>query len=175
MAPTLILIGFMGSGKTAVGRQLARQLGWSFADADHVIEQELGTSISEVFATAGEAAFRKQEETVVLGLLDQAAAAADGSVVSLGGGAVTIDAVRERLSGEPLVVLLQTDLETAYARARGGSRPLAADEQAFRQLYDSREQLYRSVAKIMVDVGEKDIKQVAAEVARLIMGRKGKA
>lgn len=168
MAGSLILIGFMGSGKTAVGESVARNLGWNFRDADTQIEEELGMSISRVFEQQGEAAFRRAEEDVVLKLLDEAAAASQGVVLSLGGGAVTNARVFERLKAEPLVVLLDADLETAFARAQDGKRPLARDLARFKELYGEREELYRSVAKVVVDTRGMNVEETAAEVARKI-------
>jgi shikimate kinase len=168
LAPTLILIGFMGSGKTAVGNYLARGLGWDFFDADPMVEEQAGASIAEIFKQEGEAAFRRAEEGVVLGLLDEADVSSEGTVVSLGGGAVTIPAVAERLRCEPLVFLLDEDVNRAYARARRSSRPLARDADEFRRLYAQREKLYLELARYVVDTKENDVKTVADEIVMVL-------
>ena len=174
MAEGLILTGFMGTGKTAVGRRLANRLGWDFFDADPLVEEHMGMTIPEIFEIHGEPGFRKAEEAVVLGLLDEAARAEKGAVISLGGGAVTIPAVYERLTKEPLVVLLDEDVDTAYERARGSRRPLAGDPERFRDLYSQRESIYRSVAKYIVDTRGLDSSAVASRVIELIHERTGR-
>ena len=168
MASSLILIGFMGSGKTAVGERLSRELNRDFFDADLVVEQRMGISISEAFATLGESGFRQAEERVVLELLDRAASEPGGAVISLGGGAVIIHEVFERLRQEPMVVFLDEDVETAFKRAQNGRRPLAADPGRFRELFKERENLYRGLAKFTVDTRGKAVNQVAAEVMKMV-------
>ncbi len=102
MAPTVILIGFMGTGKSAVGSCLARGLGWNFFDADIQIEKRMGMPVAEVFEKHGEETFRTAEAAVVTGLLDEAASSREGTVISLGGGAVTAPETARRLRREPL-------------------------------------------------------------------------
>ena len=85
-------------------------------------------------------------------------------MISLGGGAVTIPAVYERLLEEPLVVLLDEDIDTAFKRASGGKRPLAADHDGFQALFSERESLYRSVAKYIVDTRRLDVDQVTDRI-----------
>ncbi len=159
----------MGTGKTAAGEQLARRLGWRFVDADRKLEAAMGMSIAEAFASRGEEYFRELEERLVLELLDEAQEAVDGSVISLGGGAVTGKKVRERLEDEPLVIMLDEDVETAFARASDGSRPLAAEAAGFRRLYDERTYLYRQAAKHSIDTRGKDVEAVAEEMAAIVV------
>ena len=173
MADSLILIGFMGSGKTTVGKCLAVKLGWDFFDADPLVEEHLGMRIHEIFEIHGEPGFRKAEEAVALGLIDQASRVEGGTVISLGGGAVTIPAVYERLTLEPLVALLDEDINMAFSRARGGRRPLATDREKFKALYAERESLYRSVAKYIVNTRGLDVEQAADMVIGLINKRTG--
>ena len=158
----------MGSGKSAVGRYLARGLGWDFFDADPIVEEHAGASIAEIFRMEGEAAFRRAEEGVVLGLLDEADASPEGTVVSLGGGAVTIPAVAERLRRQSLVFLLEEDVDRAYARVRRSSRPLARDAESFRRLYAEREKVYLELARHVVDTKDKDVKRVADEIVKVL-------
>ena len=109
----------MGAGKTSAARAAAAALGASALDSDHVLEQRLGCSIEEYFASHGERAFRAAEEEVVSELLEQPPA----PVLSLGGGAIASERVRPLLERHT-VVLLDVDEETAWRRA-GGRRPLA--------------------------------------------------
>jgi shikimate kinase len=173
LAASLILTGFMGTGKTAVGEFLSGRLGWDFFDADPLVEQQMGMSIQQIFEIHGEPGFRQAEEAVVIGLLREAANSRRGTVVSLGGGAVTSPAVYERLLQEPLVVLLDEDIEMAYRRARGGKRPLAEDREHFGKLYAERESRYRSVAKYIVDTRGLKIDEVADRILELIHDRTG--
>lgn len=137
----LVLVGFMGSGKTSLGRQLGERLGRPFLDLDAAIEERAGMSIPELFAERGEAEFRRIEEHAArVGL-----AAHEHAVVALGGGAVTSAETRHRIA-EHFVVLCDVDADLAWRRARGSERPLARDEQQFRRLYAEREPLYRQVA-----------------------------
>jgi len=147
----VILIGFMGAGKSTVAGELARALGVDALDSDELLEARLGHSIAEEFERGGEPSFRAQEEELVCALL---AGAKGGSVISLGGGSVLSARVREAL--EPhLVVLVDVEPEVAWERvgqsANGsrraqGSRPLARDREAFFALHAERRALYEQVA-----------------------------
>jgi 3-dehydroquinate synthetase/shikimate kinase len=137
----IVVVGFMGSGKSSLGRQLGGLLARPFLDLDSAIEERAGRSIPELFAERGEPEFRRIEEHAVRVAL----AAPEPSVVALGGGAVTSAETRAGIA-EHFVVLCDVDVELAWRRARGSSRPLAQDEQEFRRLYDERQPLYREVA-----------------------------
>ncbi len=104
----IVLTGFMGSGKTTVGPLLAARLGWSFLDVDDVIEAEAGTTIAEIFARHGEAAFRKQEQETIARL-----AAGDSLVLALGGGAIEHEATRALLLTTPGTLLVHLEVELA--------------------------------------------------------------
>jgi shikimate kinase/3-dehydroquinate synthase len=137
----LALVGFMGSGKSTVGREVAERLGRPFLDLDQAIEERAGKTIPELFDERGEEGFRQIEAHAVRVAL----AATEPGVIALGGGAVTTVANREALSAA-LTVLVDVDVETAWARVRGSDRPLARDEARFRRLYDERQPLYHEVA-----------------------------
>jgi shikimate kinase/3-dehydroquinate synthase len=137
----VVLVGFMGSGKTALGRQLGESLERPFLDLDAAIEERAGKSISDLFAERGEQEFRRIEEHAVRVALG----ATEPSVLALGGGAVTSAETRGRL-GTHFVVLVDVDVDLAWRRARGSDRPLARDEREFRHLYDVRQPFYREVA-----------------------------
>ena len=114
------LIGFMGAGKSTVGREVASRLEREFHDLDDEIEQATGKTIPELFAEHGEDYFRGLELTHLSGLQD-----AKPAVVALGGGAVTTQGVRDLLRRRAVTVLVDVDVETAWERAGGTDRPLA--------------------------------------------------
>jgi shikimate kinase/3-dehydroquinate synthase len=138
------LIGFMGAGKSTAARTAARVLHARAVDVDRVVEERLGKPIPEIFRQDGEAAFRATEEQVTLELLG-----ADHGVIALGGGAVSSAAVRRALAGH-LVVWVDVDLDTAWARAEGTGRPLAADRSRFERLYAERQPLYDECSDVVV-------------------------
>lgn len=131
----LVLIGFMGAGKSTLARQTAGAV-----DTDTVLERELGEAVEEFFDREGEAAFREREEEVVL-----AALASGAPLVALGGGAVLSERVRAALA-DHAVAWLQVSPETAWERAQGAGRPLARDEQRFRELHEQRRAIYAELA-----------------------------
>jgi shikimate kinase/3-dehydroquinate synthase len=138
-------IGFMGSGKSTAARAAAEVLDAEAIDADAVIEQRLGKPIARVFAEDGEAAFRGAEEAVTLELLGDLR----NRVVALGGGATGSPRVRRALSGR-LVIWLDVDPETAWARAVGTGRPLARERARFEALHAEREPVYEELADAIV-------------------------
>ncbi len=161
----MALVGFMGAGKSAVGRELAAALGIPFVDTDELIVAEAGP-IAAIFAERGEAGFRALEADVVTAAV--AAAAERPCVLALGGGAVLSGAVREALRSLPHVVWLAAPPERLWARVAGEgpeTRPLAADESSFRALLAGREPLYREVATEVVETAGRSPAAVAADVA----------
>jgi shikimate kinase len=169
------LVGFMGAGKSAVGRELAAVLGIPFVDTDELIVARTGP-IEAVFSERGEAAFRALEAEIVV------AAVADAlqrpCVLALGGGAVLSGEVREALTRLPSVVWLAAPPGVLWERARASGqavRPLAADETAFRALLAAREPLYREVATQVADVAAHPADVVAADLASRLTGAAGAA
>jgi shikimate kinase len=163
----VFLTGFMGAGKTSVGRALAARLGWRFVDLDDRIITVAGCSIADLFREAGEPAFRRAE-TQALSMLLVELRQAPGAIIALGGGAF-VQAANARLLqefGAP-VVFLDAPAEELRRRCRhmAGSRPLYADENQFRQLYEARRSGYMK-AGLRVETVEKTVGQVAAEVAQ---------
>jgi len=145
---SVVLVGFMGAGKTTVGRLVARELGLGLVDTDDLIAARFG-AIAEVFEKRGERGFRDLEREVVLAELE--AAQTEPRVLALGGGAVTVDDVRQALTRLPHVVWLDAPPDVLFARASaGGSRPLARDAAGFEALYGRRAPLYKGVATIVV-------------------------
>jgi shikimate kinase / 3-dehydroquinate synthase len=146
----IVLVGFMGAGKTSAARALAGPLDSRPLDADHELERVLGEPIEGFFDREGEAAFRVREEEVVLELL----ARPDTRVLALGGGALASERVREALVGHT-VVYLEVDPRDAWRRASGKGRPLARDESRFAELHEQRRPLYESVADVILPPGER--------------------
>ena len=143
------MIGFMGAGKSTAARSAALALGATAVDVDHVIQERLGKPIDQVFAQDGEAAFREAEERATLELLDPASGAGSSRVLALGGGAIGSAAVREALR-DHLVVWIDVDPETAWARCKGTGRPLAVDRERFGSLFSEREPIYQQLADVVV-------------------------
>jgi shikimate kinase/3-dehydroquinate synthase len=141
----VVLIGFMGAGKSTAARSAAAALGCRPLDADDVIEERLGKPIQRVFAEDGEGPFRAAEERITLELLD----ATDTHVLALGGGAIGSAAVREALRDQ-LVVWVDVDVESAWERCQGSDRPLARDRAEFERLYAQREPIYAGLADVVV-------------------------
>lgn len=154
MAPKAVLVGLPGSGKSTIGRRLAKALGVGLLDTDVAIEQRTGRSIADIFATDGEQEFRRIEEDVVRGAL----ADHDG-VLSLGGGAVTSPGVRAALAGHT-VVYLEISAAEGVRRTGGNTvRPLLAGPdraEKYRALMAKRAPLYRRVATMRVDTNRRN-------------------
>jgi shikimate kinase len=153
----------MGSGKSTVGRILARSLGYAFVDMDAVVEHRAGTSIARIFEERGEEAFRRLEEEAVAGL-----AARTRIVVAAGGGAPVRDANRRFFTEMCDTFHLEVSLETAADRAgTGAARPLlAGGAESVRRLYEERLPLYRALGTGVPTDG-----RTPAEVAEEIVSR----
>jgi shikimate kinase len=152
----LSLVGMPGSGKSTVGRQLARRLALPFFDSDHLIEQRLGCSIREYFAREGEPAFRDVEEQVLREL-----AQGPSAVVATGGGAVLREANRSGLREGGRVIYLRSSPEELYRRLRHDThRPLlqVADPLAkLRVLHGERDPLYHEAAHFQIETGRPSV------------------
>jgi shikimate kinase len=165
MAPKAVLVGLPGSGKSTIGRRLAKALGVEMLDTDAAIEAETGRSIADIFATDGEKEFRRIEERVVR----RALAEHDG-IVSLGGGAVTTPGVRAALDGHTVIFLEITAAEGVRRTGGNTTRPLLAGgdrAEKFRALMSQRVPLYRRVATIRVNTNRRN----PGAVVRYIVSR----
>ena len=150
------LIGLPGSGKSTVGRQLARRLQLPFFDSDHAIELQLGCSIREYFEREGEARFRDVEQSVIDELTQK-----PKCVLSTGGGVVLRSANRQHLHARARVVYLNSSPEELYRRLRHDtSRPLlqVADPlDRLRELFTQRDPLYRETAHFIIETGRPSV------------------
>jgi shikimate kinase len=152
----LVLVGLPGSGKTTVGRQLARRLHLPFVDSDHAIEQRLGCTIREYFEREGEDRFRDLESEVLADLCQN-----HQGVLSTGGGSVLRPINRERLREKAQVFYLRSSPEEVFRRLRNDqNRPLlqVADPQArLRELFEVRDPLYREAAHYVIETGRPNV------------------
>lgn len=152
----IALVGLPGSGKSTVGRQLARRLAVPFVDSDHVIEERLGCSIREYFDREGEARFRDVEEEVIDDLSRE-----HRGVLATGGGAVLRPANRQHLRERGQVVYLRSTPEEVFRRLRHDvSRPLLQVEDPLtrlRDLFAARDPLYRDAAQFVIETGRPSV------------------
>ncbi len=164
----VFLVGFMGAGKSTVGRALARQMDWPFEDLDERVQAREKRSIEQIFWESGEAEFRRAEHEALRELL----ADLDSSprVVALGGGAF-VQAQNAALLAEAAVpvVFLDAPVEELFRRCQQEpvERPLRRDLEQFRQLYLGRRPHYLA-ASLRIETGGKDVEIVAAEVAEIL-------
>jgi 3-phosphoshikimate 1-carboxyvinyltransferase len=166
----IVLVGFMGSGKSTVGAELARLLGWRLVDMDRRVEEHVGLSIPEIFGRHGEAAFREAEREVAREI-----AGLRHCVVAAGGGAFAFPETREVLRRDAMTVWLRCDFQTAAARiGRAAARPLAAHRETMAQLYAEREASYR-LADWAVDSAHSSPGRVARLIRERIFGDGGTA
>ena len=158
----IVLVGFMGAGKTTVGRLLAAELGVPFTDSDHVIEDRAGKPIRQIFAYDGEPAFRALEHQVIADLL-----AGPDIVLAVGGGAVEHPLTRKLLAEAP-VAFLRVGYDEALRRVGGdGGRPMLARHD-IADVYAARQAAYAAVATLTADVDGRSPEDISAGIlARL--------
>jgi shikimate kinase len=161
------IVGYMGSGKTTVGRLLARALDREFVDLDRAIVKQAGKGIPEIFAEHGEERFRDLEHRA---LLDALRGRTPG-VVACGGG-IVVRPDNRALLRDVTTVFLEEDTDVLYQRTRGPGRPLrAASREEFQVRYAERLPLYKEVADIEVEVDGRPPAQVAEEVLACLSKR----
>jgi shikimate kinase len=165
----VVLIGFMGAGKTTVGRALAKSLRWNFLDLDDVIEQREHKTIAEIFAASGEPAFRQTESAALAALLQDHGTGGD-LILALGGGAFVQKQNRDALiSAGAITILLEAPVEELRRRcqAEHNVRPLARQDARFNELFAARRADY-ALARFTVQTHNKSVQQVTAEIERLL-------
>ena len=164
MGGPVAIVGYMGSGKSTVGRMLARSLGWDFVDLDREISRQAGRAIPEIFKISGEAQFRDLEHRALLVTLD----GKRRRVIACGGGIVERPDNRANLTAIP-TVFLREDIGVLFGRTRDAQRPLrAAGRKEFERRYERRLPLYEQVADLEVDVRGRPPAAVAKEIERWI-------
>jgi shikimate kinase len=154
----IVLVGFMGAGKTTVGHLLAERLGLPFTDSDEVIEQRAGRPVRQIFAEDGEPAFRTLEHQVIAGLLD-----GPSLVLALGGGAAEHPGTRDRLA-RVQVVYLQVGYEQAMRRVGGDpGRPLLARPD-LAATYQRRLPLYTELATLTISTDGRHPEAISQDI-----------
>ena len=153
---SIIFVGLPGSGKTTIGRQLARRLDAPFVDSDHVIEQRLGCSIREFFAREGESSFRDIEQDVLNELTRT-----HRGVMATGGGSVLQSANRQQMREHGHVIYLRSSPEEVFRRLRHDTaRPLLQVDDPLsrlRELFEVRDPLYREAAHFVIETGRPSV------------------
>lgn len=161
----LYLVGFMGTGKTTIGRAVAQKLGFELLDSDAEIERLKGKTIPDIFAQEGEPAFRQLERTFI-----EAGHPARHAVVACGGGLVVQPGMLDLLKSKGVVVCLHASLETVLKRTQGNrNRPLLNVEDPFeriRALYTAREPIYRRSGTLVLTDG-RPLHDVVTHVLRI--------
>ena len=168
----MFLVGFMGSGKTRVGRELAGGLGWDFLDLDTLIESREGKSVPAIFGDHGEAGFRRAE-TAALGEL--ISGLQRDTVVALGGGAFVQEQNRKLLQGWPSIFLDASPQELWRRCCQDpAERPLRKSQSQFEQLYLERLPFYK-MAQVTVETMDREVSAICDEIkGTLKLGGSGK-
>ena len=159
---TIVMVGLMGAGKTAIGRRVAARLGLPFVDADDEIEAAAGSSIGDIFERLGEASFRDGERRVIARLLDGPA-----KVLATGGGAFMDGETRERIAARGISIWLRADIDTLVRRtSRRNDRPLLRNgdpKEILSRLMNQRYPIYQQ-ADIVVDSFDAPAEETLANV-----------
>ena len=170
MTERVVLVGFMGAGKTTVGRELAALLGWAFVDLDAEVEARAGRSVAAIFDSDGEAAFRALERAAAVDAMRHPRA-----VIAAGGGAFAEPATRAVLEAGATTVWLRCDLPALLARIPAdGSRPLGRNRATIGALLSQREPVYR-LAALTVDTTDCAPGEAARAIARAIGRREARS
>ncbi len=170
LVKTVVLVGMMGAGKTAVGTALARQLGVPFRDSDEEIVRAANRSIAEIFERDGEPFFRSRETEVISRLLR-----GTPCVLSTGGGAFLSEANRQLIHDVGVSVWLKADLEILWQRVRHKTtRPLlrtANPRETLRTLYEARQPLYAQADIVVESAAERSVDEMASRVVEALKTR----
>ncbi len=159
---SIVLCGFMGSGKTVVGKELAKIMGCRFIDTDELIEQEQGVAIKAIFATRGEDYFRDLEHDICARIADM-----KNCVISTGGGAMTFQRNIDVLKGKSSIVFLDASFPIICDRIGSSTnRPLFADRDKAKSLYDERKSKYSAAADYIIN-GDMSARKTALEIAEI--------
>lgn len=160
----MAIVGYMGSGKSTVGRLVAEELGWDFVDLDRAVAERVGLSIPEIFESSGEPHFRNLERRELLDALD----GPSDRVIACGGGVVIDPRNRARLMEVPTVFLWE-DTDVLYRRTRGPGRPLRGTSfEDFARRYAERLPYYLEVASLHIEPDNRPPRRVADEIVEWV-------
>jgi 3-dehydroquinate synthase len=169
----IILVGMMGSGKSTVGRALAKHLKMKFVDSDHEIQQRTGVSINHIFDVEGEQGFRARESVELESILQQ-----EGLVLATGGGSILLKNNRELMKSHGLVIYLHANINELWQRTKHDkARPLLQNDDPLQKLYDLYEQrnaLYMEVADIVLQTARQSVHSLILQLAKQIENSKNK-
>ncbi len=169
----LILIGMMGSGKTTMGRALAKHLGKTFVDSDEEIQYRTGVTIPHIFDVEGEAGFRVREAQVIADLVLR-----DNLLLATGGGAVLTEYTRDVLPANGIVIYLRAQVHDLWLRTRNDkNRPLLQTGNAhakLSQLFEQRDPIYQQVADLIVPSGKQSVHSMMLSLINEVEKFKGK-
>ncbi len=167
---SVVLVGMMGAGKTAVGRALSEKLGVSFLDSDHEIETAANLTVPEIFERDGEPFFRKRETEVIARLLEE-----EPSILSTGGGAFLSELNRENISAKGVSVWLDADIDLIWNRVRyKNTRPLlrtSNPRQTLEKLFDTRVPIYKLANLSTTSAPNLSIDKMANRVIDTLLSR----
>ncbi len=160
----IVLVGFMGAGKSTIGKLLSKEIKWRFYDCDELIMQKMELSIEEIIKLYGEVKFRVVESEVLSKLLKL-----DGVIIATGGGAITRYRNVELIKKKGIVIYLYADISVLHSRIQKDEtkRPLLSQKNYFSEiirLISMREELYKKVADITIDTSEKLPQEVVNEI-----------
>lgn len=163
MPSNIFLVGLMGAGKTTVGKVIAKNLGKTFYDTDHVIEQRTGVKIPTIFELEGESGFRKRETAMLEELSEQ-----QNIVLATGGGAIVAPENRAILKQHGYVIYLRANVNELYLRTRNDkNRPLLQNvdvKAKLEQLFHARNPLYTETADLIVDTGHQPVTVIIQKI-----------
>jgi shikimate kinase len=162
------LVGFMGTGKTTLGRQVAERMGISFVDLDERIERSSGMSVADIFAREGEPGFRRRESRALAALVDEP----EPVVIATGGGAFTVEANRALMKSAGVVVWLDVPIGELLGRIDRGERPLWKTPEEVRALHERRRESYQQAHhRLPLDGAGPD--EAVERLHRLLLGCRG--